>query len=148
MVLSKGNKTTSTFPLFTTKTWVGCIFTTDVNFLLENIKMFWRVFFFCLNKGLHKLLCYVLFVHAVRAAPGLLRSLAEGFIYAGVILPLLLALTPQRQSAAAMRRTMAPSSSSRTGLPLNQLWQFPASTRNVSTPEPSSMPKINKQTNK
>lgn len=46
MVLSKGNKTTSTFPLFTTKTWVGCIFTTDVNFLLENIKMFWRVFFF------------------------------------------------------------------------------------------------------
>lgn len=83
MVLSKGNKTTSTFPLFITKTWVGCIFTTDVNFLLENIKMFWRFFFFCLNKGLHKLLCYALFVHAVRAAPGLLRSLVEGFIYAG-----------------------------------------------------------------
>lgn len=40
-------------------------------------------FFFCLNKGLHKLLCYALFVHAVRAAPGLLRSLVEGFIYAG-----------------------------------------------------------------
>lgn len=145
MVLSKGNKTTSTFPLFTTKTWVGCIFTTDVNFLLENIKMFWRVFF-CLNKGLHKLLCYALFVHAVRAAPGLLRSLVEGFIYAGGDPT----TAPCSDPTASERRCYAEDdgSSSRTGLPLNQLWQFPPSARNVSTPEPSSMPKINKHTNK